>query len=146
MTKDHINELISGGSLPEPLSEPELLETHISWVLVCGRFTYKIKKPLKYSFLDFSSLEKRKYFCAREVELNSRLTDGIYLDVLPVRSFSGRLIVDENKQPGTIIDYAVRMNTIDRSRQMNHLLLNNRVTAEDMRKLADKMAAFHAKT
>ncbi len=80
MTHEQINSLLLEGDFPEVSAERELIETHISWVLLYDRFVYKIKKPIKYSFLDFSTLEKRKKYCLREIELNKRFTDIIYLD------------------------------------------------------------------
>ena len=144
MTPEQISELILRGKFPENYSQPDLVETHISWVLLADHFVYKIKKPVCYSFLDFSTLEKRKYYCEREVELNKRLTDGIYLDVQPVRNISGSLII--GGQDGEVIDYAVRMRKIDRERQMDALLLNNKVTTSDIQNLAEKIAAFHKNT
>ena len=144
MTKEQINKLILEGEFPENAGRPNLIETHISWVLVCDRYVYKIKKPIQYSFLDFSTVQKRKYFCEREVQLNKRLTDNIYLDVLPVKEISGRLLMDG--EAGDIIDYAVRMRKVDRDRQMDVLLVNNKVTATDIRNLAERIAAFHKNT
>ena len=144
MTPEQISELILRGKFPENYSQPELVETHISWVLLADHFVYKIKKPVCYSFLDFSTLEKRKYYCEREVELNKRLTDGIYLDVQPVRNISGSFII--GGEDGEVIDYAVRMRKIDRERQMDALLLNNKVTTSDIQNLAEKIAAFHKNT
>jgi len=77
MTKEQINKLLLKGKFPENFCAPELLETHISWVFLCSNFVYKIKKPMHYSFLDFSTIDKRKYYCLREIELNKRLTDDI---------------------------------------------------------------------
>ena len=144
MTKEQINKLIFEGQFPENADRPDLIETHISWVLVCDRYVYKIKKPIQYSFLDFSTVQKRKYFCEREVELNRRLTDNIYLDVLPVREISGRFLM--NGEAGDVIDYAVRMRKMDRNKQMDVLLVNNKVTSTDIRNLAEKIAAFHKNT
>ena len=144
MTKEQIDRLISAGEFPEHDGRPLLIETHISWVVICDRFVYKIKKPVYYSFLDFSSLEKRKYYCEREIELNKRLTDNIYLDVQPVTEIAGQLSI--GKKEGEIIDYAVRMRKQDRDLQMDVLLSNNKVTPSDMRNLAKKMADFHKKT
>lgn len=144
MTKELINELVLKGRFPQSCSSRELIETHISWVIICDHFVYKIKKPIHYSFLDFSTLDKRKYFCKREVELNKRLTDDIYLDVQPVRNISGSLII--GGEDGEVIDYAVRMRKLDRERQMDALLLNNKVTISDIQNLAEKIAAFHKNT
>jgi aminoglycoside phosphotransferase family enzyme len=84
MTKEQINKLLFNGKFPEDSIQRELIETHISWVLVCDQFVYKIKKPVHYSFLDFSTLEQRKHYCQREIDLNRRLTDKVYMYVQPV--------------------------------------------------------------
>ena len=144
MTKEQINELVLKGQFPQSCRLPELIETHISWVVICDRFVYKIKKPIQYSFLDFSSLEKRKYYCEREVELNKRLTDYIYIDVQPVRKTSGGLLI--GGEDGEVIDYAVRMRKLERDKQMDILLLNNKVSTSDIQNLAEKIAAFHKNT
>ena len=142
MTKQEIDILCSEGKFPEHTGSPELVETHISWVVLCDRFVYKIKRPVCYSFLDFSTLEKRKYYCEREIELNRRLTEGIYLDVQPIKIASGIYFIGDGG--GEIIDYAVRMHKVDRSRQMDQLLLNNKVKPHDIQRLAKKIAAFHS--
>jgi uncharacterized protein len=134
MTKEHIVKLLSEGEFPGYTGRPELVETHISWVFLCDRFVYKIKKPIRYPYLDFSTLEKRKYYCEREIELNRRLTHDIYLDVQPIVEISGRFYVSH--QGGEVVDYAVKMRKLDRSRQMDILLQHDKVTLSDMRKLA----------
>jgi uncharacterized protein len=144
MTKEQINSLLSKGIFPETAGNRELIETHISWVIVCDQFVYKIKRPVHYSFLDFSTLEMRKHFCEREIELNKRLTDNIYLDVQPVSEWQGSFFIGATD--GAIIDYAVRMLKLDREKQMNILLSQNKVTAMDMKNLAEKIAFFHKKT
>jgi len=144
MTKEQINSLLSKGIFPETAGKRELIETHISWVIVCDQFVYKIKRPVHYSFLDFSTLEMRKHFCEREIELNKRLTDNVYVDVQPVSERQGCFFIGVTD--GTIIDYAVRMLKLDREKQMNILLSQNKVTAMDMRNLAEKIAFFHKKT
>ncbi len=144
MTKEQINELLLKGSFPENSGRPELIETHISWVLLCDRFVYKIKKPIRYSFLDFSTIEKRKYYCEREIELNKRLTDNIYLDVQRVGEISGKFFIGDGNRE--VVDYVVRMRKLDRDKQMDKLLLNNKVSATDMQNLAEKIASFHKNT
>lgn len=140
MTKEQINNLMSKG-LPPAGVKPELVETHISWVLIGVDFVYKIKKPIQYSFLDFSTVEKRKYYCEREIELNRRLTKNVYLNVLPVKEISGDIFIDGDK--GEVIDYAIRMRTLNREKQMDILLQNNKVTDSDINNLAQTIAAFH---
>lgn len=62
----------------------QVLETHISWVILTGEHAYKIKKPVDFGFLDFSTLERRRHFCEEELRLNRRLADSLYLDVVPI--------------------------------------------------------------
>lgn len=144
MTTEQIHESILKGNFSQNCKQPELVETHISWVILCNDYVYKIKKPILYSFLDFSTLEKRKYYCEREVELNKRLSDHMYIDVQSVKNVSGSFKIGGKE--GEVIDYAVKMRKIDRQRQMDALLLNNKVTGSDIEKLAEKIAAFHTNT
>ncbi len=85
---------------------PRLIETHISWVLLAGERAYKIKKPLDLGFLDFSTLEKRRFFCEEELRLNRRLAPDYYLAVEPI---SGTLDAPEIGASGEAIEYAVEM-------------------------------------
>ena len=144
MTQKQINSLLLKGEFPEVSAERELIETHISWVFICHRFVYKIKKPIKYSFLDFSTLEKRKKYCKREIELNKRLTNDIYLDVVPIHKLNDHFKI--GGKVGTVIEYAVRMLKMDRTKQMDQLLIQNKVTKLDIRNLAEKIALFHENT
>jgi len=144
MTQEQINNLVLRGEFPGTTHERELVETHISWVILCDQFVYKIKKPVQYSFLDFSTLELRKFFCEREIELNRRLTDNIYIDVQPICAWQGRLVM--SGKDGTITDYAVRMYKQDRDKQMDRLLLQNKVSDSDIKNLAEKIALFHKRT
>ncbi|HVX26000.1 MAG TPA: hypothetical protein VHB70_06645, partial [Parafilimonas sp.] len=105
MNRENINRLINNGSFPLETDSVDLIETHISWVIICDDFVYKIKKPIKYSFLDFSTLEKRKFYCEREVELNNRLTKNIYLGVLPVKKVASKFFIGNDE--GEVVDYAV---------------------------------------
>lgn len=141
MTHEQIHKLVSIGEFPESTNRPELIETHISWVLICKHYVYKLKKPIQYLFLDFSTVEKRKYYCEREVELNKRFSDDMYIDVLPVRETEDSFFIGGEK--GSIIDYAVRMVKQDNNEQMNVLLLNNEVVFSDVLHLAEIIAAFH---
>lgn len=148
MTSDQIDRLIKDGQFADRRNPPELIETHISWVILCDDYAYKIKKPIHYSFLDFSTPDKRKHYCEREIELNRRLTEGIYLDVVPVQGKAGSYRVGPDEIPAhrTTIEYAVRMKKLDRNRQMDVLLLHNKVTGKHITDLAYKIAGFHKRT
>jgi len=119
----------------------ELISTHVSWVLLTPKFAYKIKKPVSFSFLDFSSLEKRIAACREEIRLNQRLTTGMYLGVVPIWEKKGRYAIDQGE--GTIIEYALKMKRMDHSRQMDILLNKQLVSPEHLRATARKLADFH---
>ncbi len=116
----------------------EVIETHISSVLLSGDFAYKIKKPLNLGFLDFSTLERRLFCCREEVRLNGRLEPDIYLDVVPI---TGTLDDPEIGGGGVPIEYAVRM------RRFSHDgLLANQVgslTPALIDRIALRLAKFH---
>ncbi|MFZ1785988.1 MAG: hypothetical protein WAU23_12360 [Ferruginibacter sp.] len=144
MTTEQINNLVATGKFPDSSGKRTLVETHISWVILGDQFVYKIKKPVNYSFLNFSTPEKRKHFCEREILLNKRLTKNVYLDVQPVNKLNEQFIIGGDE--GVMIDYAVRMHKLETEKQMDKLLLHNRVTASDIKNLAEKIAAFHKET
>jgi aminoglycoside phosphotransferase family enzyme len=144
MTTEHINKLLLDGKFPEETGTRELIETHISWVILCDQFVYKIKKPVQYSFLDFSTLALRLHYCNREIELNKRLTHNVYLEVCAVHEWQHNIIIGGSK--GKLLDYAVKMNKLDTEKQMDKLLTRHLVTESDIKKLAEKIASFHKNT
>lgn len=129
---------------PDVAGETELFETHISWVLLTKNFAFKIKKPIQYSFLSFSTLDKRKFYCEKEVRLNNRLTENIYLGVVPILFHKGKWTIEGTE--GKIADYAVKMKRLDNNRRMDVLLQKGEVTQKHMEQLADRLAGFHAFT
>jgi aminoglycoside phosphotransferase family enzyme len=134
MTAEEINDLTRS-------LNASLVETHISWVLLTTSRAYKIKKPVIFSFLDFSKLEDRQTFCLEEVKLNRRLTD-IYLDVIPVRK-NGRNINISKHDEGEVIDYAVCMKKMEANKRMDLAIKFKKITEADVNNLADKIASFH---
>ena len=140
MNKDSIQLLVK--ALGE--SHFELIETHISWVLLGEQFVYKIKKPVQFDFLDFSSLEKRRYFCERELILNQRFSKDMYLSVLPItQDVEGHFDINGK---GAVVDYALQMKRMDSEQQMDKCLLKGQVTPTQMVQLAQEIAAFHKQT
>lgn len=115
----------------------EMVETHISWVLL-GEHVYKIKKPVKFSFLDFSTLEKRRFFCEEEVRLNKRLSPDIYLGVVPVIEDGERISLGGE---GTAIGYAVKMKRLPSEARMDRNMDN--VSKETVAKIAAMISEFH---
>ena len=83
-----------------------MIQTHISWVFIASPFVFKVKKPVNLGFLDFSTLEKRRHFCQREVELNRRLCPEIYLGVVPIYKTGSRFSFNAE---GRIAEYSVKM-------------------------------------
>ncbi len=118
----------------------EIIETHISWVLMCTGLVYKIKRPVRFSFLDFSSAERREFFCNEEVRLNRRLSPDVYLGVVPVSEEGGGPMLNGS---GRIIDHAVKMKRLDNGRMMSRLLAEGMVSEEDISALASEVARFH---
>lgn len=120
-----------------------LIQTHISWLLLSNKFVFKIKKPVKFSFLDFSSLKKRKFYCFQELMLNSKLSKGVYLKVLPVKKAGNKIFIGKGK--GKIIDFALQMRRLPEKRKMSILLKEKKVKEKDIKALAKAIALFHLK-
>jgi aminoglycoside phosphotransferase family enzyme/predicted kinase len=116
-----------------------LIETHISYVLV-NDIVYKIKKSVDFGFLDFTTLEKRKYFCEKEVELNKRLSKDLYLGVVPITYKNNDYNISGD---GEIVEYAVSMKKLPQDKMMDNLLKENKVTSKDIDDLAEIIAQFH---
>ncbi|MEX2591548.1 MAG: hypothetical protein WD426_02155 [Anditalea sp.] len=125
----------------KPLND-QMEETHISWISFTKKYVFKIKKPVKLSFLDFSTLGKRKRFCEKELMLNQRFSK-IYLDVLPV--IMGEKGWCLGKEEGDIVDYAVQMKRMASSKRMDKMLQENKVGKGSMQALAEEVAFFHKK-
>lgn len=125
---------------PHPVESVHLEETHISWVVLTGDYVYKIKKPVDLDFLDFSTLEKRKRCCRQEVELNRRLSRGVYLGVEPISE-------DENGYrlggPGEAVEYAVKMRQLDAADSLENRLAREKITAADIEALAATLSRFY---
>ncbi len=127
---------------PHPADNIEVRETLISKVFLVGNRVYKIKKPLDLGFLDFSTREKRKYFCQQEVALNRRLADDIYLDVVSIHLDKG---VYRLAGAGTVVEYAVKMRRLPEHASMAHLLEKDRIHEEEISALAAVLADFYAR-
>jgi hypothetical protein len=139
MTDQQIKELISSsGSI-----DLELFETHISWVILSGDFAYKIKKPVMYSFLDFSTLEKRKYYCKRELVLNRRLAPDMYIQLLGVVDGKNGYSFSEDLDDPHLVDYAVLMRRQENRLRMDRLLAEGKVIEKQIIALAKVLSRFH---
>ena len=126
---------------PHPVEAVEVRQTHISVVFLAGRFAYKIKKPVDLSFLDFSTLERRRHFCEKEVRLNRRLAPAVYLDVVPVTRRGRALRVGGD---GEVVEWAVKMTRLPDAATLEARLRHGTVSAGFVEALAQKIACFHA--
>lgn len=146
MTKGELPELIRGlldpAAYPYPVGKVELVQTHISYVLLAGDFVYKVKKPVDFGFLDFTTLAKRRYYCRQEVVLNSRLCSGTYLGVVRVTQEGGRPRMEGRGKP---IEYAVKMRRLPAEGMMDRLLAAGRVSPGMIEAVGERLAAFHAR-
>ena len=126
---------------PHEVDQVRLLETHISWVLLTGSYAYKIKKPVKYSFVDFSTLEKRQWFCEEEVRLNRRLAPDVYLGVVPI---TGSPTSPEIEGQGAPFEFAVKMKQFSAQQEIHHILRDEAQGEKLISQLADSIATFHS--
>lgn len=143
MDKEQVLKMKDECLFPDSCKDSDFLETHISWIVLSDHYAFKVKRPVKLSFLDFSTLEKRKFYCYKEVELNRRLAPDMYLGVIPI---SKSLKTEESNSNGDSIDYAVQMKRMDNDKEMHKMLIEDKVTERQLDKLADKMAQFHKST
>jgi aminoglycoside phosphotransferase family enzyme len=137
-----VQALLDPRAYPGPPRQVELLQTQISYVFKADDLVYKVKKPVDFGFLDYSTLDKRRGLCLKEVQLNRRLCPHAYLGVATVTRDGGRIVVDGT---GDILEYAVKMQLLPRDRMMDVLLARDAVTPDMVRAVADKLAAFHAR-
>ncbi len=136
-----IRSLCERRPFPHAVRDVQLVETHISSVLLTGDYAYKFKKPLDLGFLDFSTLEKRRHCCEEEVRLNRRLAPRIYLDTVAV---TGTLDDPRIGGEGEALEYAVRMRQFDQSQLLSRLLAEGAVDSTMIDALAERIARFHA--
>ena len=103
--KQVVDALLTPEAYPEDTGRIELIQTHISFVFLTKKFAYKVKKAVNFGFLDFSTLEKRRFFCEKELELNRRLCPDIYLEVVPINKSN----VIKIEGSGETVEYALKM-------------------------------------
>jgi len=136
-----VDALMKPGAYEEAPGHVEILQTHISFVFLTNNFVYKVKKPVNFGFLDFTTLEKRRFFCERELQLNRRLCGDMYIEVVPINH--GKII--KIKGDGETVEYALKMKRMPQERIMTCLLEKNLVDKKLVDRLAKLIADFHAK-
>jgi uncharacterized protein len=136
-----IQALLNSRAYPDRTPKVELVQTQISYVFIAGEYVYKIKKPVDMGFLDYTTLEKRLYFCNKEVELNRRLCQDTYLGVVPITKENDYALGGK----GEALEYAVKMRRLPADKMMDVLLQQNKVTPAMVEKVAEILVDFHKK-
>jgi aminoglycoside phosphotransferase family enzyme len=139
--KQVVEALMKPEAYDEDPGSIELVQTHISFVFLTSNFVYKVKKAVNLRFLDFTTLEKRRFFCKKELELNRRLCGDMYLEVVPINKSDAVKIKGE----GETVEYAVKMKRMPQERMMSKLLEKNKVDDKLVDRIAKIIAEFHSK-
>ena len=137
-----IKRLATPEGLGHPVEDLEVLETHISCVLLAGPFAYKFKKPVDFGFLDFSTLDQRRFYCEEELRLNTRLAPELYLAVVAVTGTENSPRLGGSGAP---IEYCVKMRRFPSAAQLDRVLARGELTAGHIEALARSIAQFHAR-
>jgi aminoglycoside phosphotransferase family enzyme len=144
-----IEALLKPQAYPHKPQKIEMVQTQMSFIFLAGEYVYKIKKPINLGYLDYTTLEKRYFFCQQELELNRRLCPDAYLAVVPItmslRGAKRRSNLLRIEGQGKAIEYAVKMKQLPQDRMMDVLLPRGQVTLEMVAKVAEKLVGFHKK-
>ncbi len=143
MSSELIRRLQDPGLYDHPVERFGVMETHISWILLTGRYVYKLKKPVNFGFVDFSTLEKRRFFCQEELRLNRRLAPEWYLDVVPI---TGSVDRPRWRGTGPAIEYAVKMRQFPHDARLDLVLARGELTPARLDALVDAVADFHGRS
>ncbi len=136
----YIQALLQPTAYPHPVVTVQLVQTHISFVLLAGDFVYKFKKPVDFGFLDFSSLKKRKKCCEQELLLNRRLSPEIYLQLVHVSDENGALMLDG---AGDVIEYGVKMRRMPEEQMMVRVIERGELTPAHIKELVEVLVPFY---
>jgi aminoglycoside phosphotransferase family enzyme len=138
---DLVAALMAPGAYPEPTSRVELIQTHISFVFITDHFAYKVKKPVDFGFLNFTTLRRRHYYLHQELVLNRRLCPEIYLEVLPIVARRGGLRLGAGGHP---VEYALRMVRLPQERMMDEVAARGELDRPVMDRLIARLVPFYA--
>lgn len=137
-------ELITALQSPErydhSIKQFELIETHISWVILTGEYVYKIKKPVNFGFLDFTTLAQRAHYCQEELRLNQRLAPDLYLEVVPITGSISEPVLGGT---GPAIEYAIKVRQFPQQNLLDRMQAKGKLTAEHITELGRLIADFH---
>src|SRR5881392_3460955 len=139
-SKELVDFLASPALYPHRPAEVRVIQTHISWVFIASPFVFKVKKWVNLGFLDFSTLEKRRHFCQREVELNRRLCPEIYLGVVPIYKTGSRFSFNAE---GEIAEYSVKMRELPHGWFLSELLAKGLVGEKEINRVISRLHRFY---
>ena len=131
------------GTYPESPTRVDSIETHMSWVFLTDRHAYKLKKPVRYPYLDFSSLAARERFCREEYRLNQPLAPGVYLGVVPLAVDDTNTAHFDGK--GRVVEWLVKMRRLPEDRMLDQLIKAGRLVPVDVASVADVLVGFYRK-
>ncbi len=137
--KQVVSAMLTPEAYPQNPGKIELIQTHISFVFLTENFVYKVKKAVNFGFLDFSTKDKRRLFCEKELELNRRLCPEIYLEVVPINKSD----IIKIRGSGETVEYALKMKRLPQERIMTLLIKENRVDKKIIDDIANIVAEFH---
>ncbi len=135
-----ISHLLKPSIYPDATNSVTLKQTHISYLFLTDHYVYKIKKPVDLGFLNFTTLDRRRFYCEEEVRLNRRLCPDVYLGVVKIRECADGISFQGD---GKIVEYAVKMRRLPEDRMLDSLLLEARIEETDIRRIAAVIAGFH---
>ena len=136
-----VQALLNPEAYPEtPPQGIELVQTQMSFVFLTDDYVYKVKKSVNLGYLDYTTLDRRHFYCQREVELNRRLCPDAYLGVVPITQDKSNISIEGQ---GEVIEYAVKMRRLPQQAMMDGLLANNQVSSQMVASVAQKLAEFH---
>ncbi len=125
---------------PGNVREVETIETHMAWVFLTDRHAFKLKKPIRTEYLDYRTIEARRRACRTECDLNRRLAEPVYLDVVPVADRGDRLVVGGEGRP---VDWLVQMRRLSRQKMLDSRIGRAAVEASSIDRLGDKLVEFY---
>jgi len=139
--------LSQSGAYPESTAQVACVETHMSWVFLLDANAYKLKKPARLPYLDFSTRARRKFFCDEELRLNRRLSDGVYLDVVPLTAGTdGTLRVGGaagSKGGADVVDWLVHMRRLPAGRMLDRMIVERSLDEDALRRVVGRLARFY---
>ncbi|MBU0674421.1 MAG: hypothetical protein KJ950_07250 [Proteobacteria bacterium] len=135
-----IEYLLTPAAYPHPATEIKLVQTHISYVVLAGDFVYKLKKPVDFGFLNFTTLDQRRHFCERELVLNRRLCPDLYLGMVTIAEEEGRLNLDGR---GSVVEYGVKMRRMPEEKMMGRIIGSGGLTREMLDRIVAILVPFY---